>query len=256
MASNSVWTEMGGERTMRVLVVYAHYNPESFCHAVLEQVTKGLRDGGHTYEVVDLYAIGFDPVFRIEDGHRFLDRSTPRALLDEADLKARIVASAGGPIRRLVAKRYVRDKGLDDIVDLINSRRPKDVVEQQAKVAASEGLILIAPVFWMGLPAIMSGWIHRVFSYGFVYSMTPEGWGGHLSGRIPLMKQRKALIINTTFFSEDDYREGGWQAAMGKILGEWSLMMPGVKDVEHVFLYSPLAVDDRSGAGTWRGLTA
>jgi len=42
---------------MRVLTVYAHPNPASFCHAVLEQFTKGLVDAGHASEVVDLYAI-------------------------------------------------------------------------------------------------------------------------------------------------------------------------------------------------------
>jgi NAD(P)H dehydrogenase (quinone) len=52
---------------MRVLTVYAHPNPRSFCHAVLEQFTAGLRDGGHTSEVVDLYTIKFDPVFRNRD---------------------------------------------------------------------------------------------------------------------------------------------------------------------------------------------
>ena len=49
---------------MKVLTVYAHNNPRSFCHGVLEQFTKGFQDAGHTSEVIDLYAIGFDPVFR------------------------------------------------------------------------------------------------------------------------------------------------------------------------------------------------
>lgn len=46
---------------MHVLTIYAHSNPRSFCHAVLEEFTAGLREAGHTGEVVDLYAIGFDP---------------------------------------------------------------------------------------------------------------------------------------------------------------------------------------------------
>ena len=33
---------------MRVLTVYAHPNPKSFCHAILQQFTKGLKDVGHT----------------------------------------------------------------------------------------------------------------------------------------------------------------------------------------------------------------
>lgn len=31
---------------MRVLTVYAHPNPKSFCHAILEQFTKGLAEAG------------------------------------------------------------------------------------------------------------------------------------------------------------------------------------------------------------------
>ena len=46
---------------MRVLTVYAHPNPRSFCHALIEQFTRGLEDAGHESEVVDLYAIKFDP---------------------------------------------------------------------------------------------------------------------------------------------------------------------------------------------------
>ena len=41
---------------MNVLVVYAHPSPDSFTDAILEQVTKGLDDGPHTYKVNDLYA--------------------------------------------------------------------------------------------------------------------------------------------------------------------------------------------------------
>ena len=44
---------------MKVLTIYAH-NPHSFCHGVLHRFTDGLRDGGHTREVVDLHAIKFD----------------------------------------------------------------------------------------------------------------------------------------------------------------------------------------------------
>lgn len=49
---------------MHVLVVYANANPKSFCHAILDEFTAGLREAGHSSEVVDLYAIEFDPVHR------------------------------------------------------------------------------------------------------------------------------------------------------------------------------------------------
>jgi hypothetical protein len=48
------------EDAMRVLTMCAHPNPKSFCHAALEQFTKGLEEMGHASEVVDLHAIRFD----------------------------------------------------------------------------------------------------------------------------------------------------------------------------------------------------
>ena len=56
---------------MKVLVVYAHPNPKSFNHAVLAEFTRGLKDGGHTYEVVDLYAVDFDPRVKLEELAQF-----------------------------------------------------------------------------------------------------------------------------------------------------------------------------------------
>lgn len=58
---------------MKVLIVFAHPNSKSFCHAVLRQFTAGLRSGGHTADIADLYREKFDPVFRFEDMTFFLD---------------------------------------------------------------------------------------------------------------------------------------------------------------------------------------
>jgi putative NADPH-quinone reductase len=57
---------------MKVLTIYAHHDPRSFCHAILQRFTEGLRDAGHASEVVDLYAIRFDPALRDEDRPNWL----------------------------------------------------------------------------------------------------------------------------------------------------------------------------------------
>lgn len=74
---------------MKVLVVYAHgWNPQSssFNHAVLEAFTKGLKDGGHTFEVVDLYAIKFDPCLKFQDMAQFLSGYVPKDIKDRMKL--------------------------------------------------------------------------------------------------------------------------------------------------------------------------
>ena len=85
---------------MHVLTIYAHPNPKSFCHAVLDHFTAGLREAGHSTEVVDLYAIGFDPVHRSRDTPSWLTESIPDDLLDRMRLRESLLEGAGGPLRR------------------------------------------------------------------------------------------------------------------------------------------------------------
>lgn len=47
---------------MRVLVLHAHPNPESYGAALHEAVVTSLREAGHEVDDCDLYAEGFDPV--------------------------------------------------------------------------------------------------------------------------------------------------------------------------------------------------
>ena len=44
---------------MKVLVVLAHPNPDSFSHAIVDKVSATLADCGHSVSVIDLYAIDY-----------------------------------------------------------------------------------------------------------------------------------------------------------------------------------------------------
>ena len=228
---------------MKVLVVYAHYNPDSFTHSLLDRLTRGLEDGGHDARVNDLQASGFDPVFKLDDSVQFIHPTVPEDLLDEAALRDIVLEAAGGPLRRRLARRWLRGKGRAELIEEIGKRKPKDVIEQQALVADAEGLVFVAPIFWMGLPAVIKGWVERVFTYGFAYTLTPEGWRGDLSGRVPLLTQEKGLILTPTFFTEQEY-DRGWREAVDTVLCEWSLKMAGVKQAHHAYFYAATSVSD------------
>jgi NAD(P)H dehydrogenase (quinone) len=68
---------------MKVLIVYAHPNPKSFNKAIVESFAKGLEEAGHTYQVNDLYANNFDPVFKGPDFTQFAGGEMPKDVLDE-----------------------------------------------------------------------------------------------------------------------------------------------------------------------------
>jgi len=233
---------------MKILTVYAHPNPKSFCKAILQQFSEGLKAAGHSNEVVDLYAIQFDPVFREADFASYVNESIPKDVLDRMDLKKYILDSMKGPFRRFLASRWLGSKSNTAIAKMIHERRPKDVITQWEKIKQAEGLVFIAPVFWLGFPAILKGWFERVFSYGDAYALTSEGWDGYAKGRVPLLHHEKALVISTTLFREEEYK-AKWEKPMTLIIDDWGLRYPGVKQVEHVYFYGVPIVDDETRRG-------
>jgi NAD(P)H dehydrogenase (quinone) len=221
---------------MRVLTVYANPNPRSFCHAILEQFSAGLKSAGHTNEVVDLYAIRFNPVLKLWDFASWIDESTPMEYLRS------MVQSSTNRFIWFFAERWLRNRSIRDIAKLARLFRPKDVLRQQRKVAEAEAMVIIAPVWFVGFPAILKGWVERVFTYGFAFSFGAAGWQGEMGGRIPLFKHKKALIISTTLFNQKAY-QGGLGSAMKTLMDDFGFRYPGIKDVEHVYFYSVGAVD-------------
>jgi NAD(P)H dehydrogenase (quinone) len=226
---------------MKILIIYAHPNPMSFTHAILDNFVKGIKEAGHQFEVVDLYKIKFNPVFQDMDYAYFVDKDLPKDLFQQMDMRAMIVGLAGNPIKKFIAKLYIKNKTDDDLINLINSQRPKNILQQQKKVAEADVLVFITQVFWMHFPAIVKGWMERVLTYGFAYKLNENGWKGDPDGRLPLLKIKKAIIIQPTFFNEKVYREKGFKDAITKTIDDWSLKYPGINDVDHIFFHSILS---------------
>jgi len=227
---------------MKVLIIYAHPNPMSFTHAILDNFVRGLIEAGHQYEIVDLYKIKFNPVFQDMDSAFFVDEDMPKDLFQQIDMRKMIIELAGGPIKRFIAKLYIKNKSDKDLIKLISSQKPKDVLKQQKKISESDILVIITQVFWMHFPAIVKGWMERVLTYGFAYRLSENGWKGDPDGRIPLLKIKKAVIMHPTFFDEKSYRERGFKAAMEKTIDDWSLKYPGIENVDHLYFHSILSV--------------
>ncbi len=227
---------------MKVLIIFAHPNPLSFTRAILDNFVKGLKEAGHPYEIVDLYKTKFNPIFRDMDFAFFVDNDIPKDILQQMDLRGTIIKLAGGPIKRFIAKWYIRNKTDEEIIKLIQSQKPKDVLLQQKKVAEADVLVFITQVFWLHFPALLKGWMERVLTYGFAYKLNEEGWRGDPDGRIPLLKIKKAVIMHPAFFNEKVYREKGFKDAMEKLIDDWGLKYPGIEQVDHIYFHSILSV--------------
>ena len=234
---------------MNVLTVFAHPGSRSFCHAVLDRFSAGLQDAGHTNEIMDLYAIGFDPILRDRDTPSWLTETIPDELLERMRLRENLLNGAGGPLKRYALRRLIADRDARGIIRLLRERyQPKDVLVQQQKVARAEALAFIAPVHFLSFPAILKGWLDRVWTPGFAYDLTPDAWRGNIDGRRPRLTHKKALIIQTTIFDKRAY-DTGLRDAMRMVIDEFTLTYPGIKSVEREYFYAVHGADDVTRQG-------
>lgn len=146
---------------MRVLIVFAHPEPHSFGHALLDRGVETLRGQGHEVQVSDLYAMGFNPV---ASGADFTERRFPDALQYDREQKQASQKHTFAP----------------------------DIQAELDKLLWCDQLILQFPLWWFSVPAILKGWIDRVFVNGTVY-----GAGGRRFDRGGLQGRRAMLAITT-----------------------------------------------------------
>ncbi|MTJ80233.1 MAG: NAD(P)H-dependent oxidoreductase [Telmatospirillum sp.] len=76
------------------------------------------------------------------------------------------------------------------IADVAAHRRtappPADVLDWQARLDHADALVLVYPVFWWSMPALLKGWIDRVFSNGWAYDDGANGKVGKKLTRLPV----------------------------------------------------------------------
>ena len=145
---------------MRVLIVYAHPEPKSFNGAMKDLAVETLSAAGHSVTVADLYAQGFNPVAGAQD----FTRRAGSAHLDIGTEQAHAARSAGFA---------------------------PDVQAEIDKLLAADLLILQFPFWWYSVPAILKGWIDRVFAYGVAYDFGRTWDRGVFRGR-------RAMLAFTT----------------------------------------------------------
>lgn len=82
-----------------------------------------------------------------------------------------------------------------------------DVKREQEFITWAECITFIYPIWWTGLPAIMKGYIERVFSYGFAYRYDQGVQQGLLAGK-------QVVVINTHGKSAAEYEASGMDKAL------------------------------------------
>ena len=132
---------------MRLSVILAHPNKQSFNHAIAKTAVAALEQNGHDVIFHDLYRERFDPLLPREE------------ILEDATLAPEL-------------EEYCRE------------------------IRSAEGIIIVHPNWWGQPPAILKGWVDRVFRPGVAYKFL-EGDSGE-GVPVGLLKARAAIVFNTS----------------------------------------------------------
>jgi NAD(P)H dehydrogenase (quinone) len=151
---------------MRVLWVSAHPAERSLNAELRDAGHDAVRHAGHHLEVSDLYAMGWKATLDQDD------------LGDHTDLPPEIS--------------HATERAYED------GTLAADVVAEQEKLRRADAVVLQFPLWWYSVPAIMKGWIDRVFSKGFAYGIAHPDTPGRTFryGDGPL-EGKRAQVITT-----------------------------------------------------------
>ena len=192
---------------MNVFIVNAHAEPQSFNGALFRTAQEALRADGHAVTVSDLYAMKFDPA---SDRRNFTSVKNPDYFKQQMEEMHATEVGGFAP----------------------------DVETELRKVEACDLMIWQFPLWWFGLPAILKGWVDRVFAMGRVY-------GGERFYENGVFHGKRALLSLTTGGPEPAYLKGGWNGDIHAILRpvqRGMLRFTGWDVLEPNIIYAPVRI--------------
>ncbi len=117
---------------------------------------------------------------------------------------------------------------LEDIAGQRKGQVTDDIKKEQDYINWADCIIMIHPIWWTGLPAILKGYIERVFSYGFAYRYEQGLQQG-------LLKGKQAIIINTQGKSLAEYQDLGIDSALRLTSDQGIFHYCGLEVKQHFF---------------------
>lgn len=189
----------------KVLVVFAHAEPKSFCGAIKDKVIETLKNNGHEVKVSDLHEMKMTLPLDKTD---FEQLTNPAHFKPQAEQKA------------------CNEKNFEGYCP--------EVKAEHEKVKWSDIIIFVFPLYWWSVPGIMKNWIDRVFSMGFAY--------GHQGAAS--LKPKKGMIMYTTGGPKAYHVSIGMEAVVWKLLNDGVFRFVGMTPLEPFVAYQAAWIDD------------
>ena len=165
---------------MKIFIVYWHPEPQSFNGSMFRTACKVLVDAGHEVRTSDLHEMRFDPVSSRKNFTTVKDQDYFKQQIEEMHATETKGFSAG-------------------------------LEAEMEKLEWCDLMVWQFPLWWFGLPAVLKGWVDRVFAMGRIYGY------GHIY-ETGVFRGKQALLSLTTGGQEEAYRHGGFNGDVSGVL--------------------------------------
>ncbi|MGJ4946387.1 NAD(P)H-dependent oxidoreductase [Bradyrhizobium sp. HKCCYLS1011] len=165
---------------MKVFIVLAHPEHQSFNGAMYRAAVEALSAAGHEVKTSDLYAMQFDPV---SSRHNFITVKDPD---------------------------YFKQQ-IEELHASESYGFAEDIEREIQKIEWCDLMVWQFPLWWFGLPGILKGWVDRVFAMGRTYG------GGRIYAD-GVFKGKRAMLSLTTGGPSTAYEKGGFNGDITAIL--------------------------------------
>ena len=194
----------------KILVIHAHPESKSFCSALKDTAVEYFKGQGAEVKVSDLYSMNFNPVGNRQD---FAELENPDFFKYQ----------------------------LEQVHAYKNNLFTDDIKIEMDKLEWCDTLIFNFPLWWFGLPALLKGWVDRIFAMGFAYG---AGKGVYDNG---IYKDKIAFLTLTTGGPEIAYGDAGKNGELKTILypiNHGMLHFVGMKVLPPFVSFSPARLTD------------
>lgn len=141
-------------------------------------------------------------------------------------------------IRDLYAENFQPVLSRDDFTALKNNRLPEDILREQEYLQNADLLWVIFPIWWTSMPAILKGYIDRIFLSGFAYRMKSDRLEG-------LLTNKKVIILNSMGMSREEYANTGMYEALRMTVDKGIFEFTGMQVIDHRYFTSIMSATDK-----------
>jgi NAD(P)H dehydrogenase (quinone) len=205
---------IGEDPAGTALVVLAHPEPSSFAAALAHGAAGSLDATGWAVTLLDLYREGFDPV------------------LSERDFTRRAIPGRLQP--------------MDEQLHAADSRTfAPDLARHVDLFTGADLLVLVSPMWWFSVSAMLKGWIDRVFANGVAYRYPDvPAWSGFLGSK-------QGMLVLTSSYEPEQFRAdrvGDLDRVLHPLV-HGTLAYTGMQVLEPFIAYAADSVDDETRTG-------